>query len=446
VKRLIVTFLGFLAAAPLYASDPASQAVTPVPMHLSLEEAVARARAASPRLQSLNALTRAASEGVRGAEAAKRPELELQASYTRNSNVPELVLAFPGSPPRTIFPNLPNNVRTHIGATLPLYTGGRTQAQVAAASELERASGADRSAAMNELVAETRVAYVNVVFARENARVLREAMTSYDAHLKDARNRHEMGIVPSTDVLAVTVERERADLARAQSENTASIASANLLRLVGLPPGTVLELDALSQAQPPAPVSQDVELARLAIEGRAELDALRARIRAMEANATVARSAAKPQAGLTAGFDYANPNPRILPLAGEWRDSWSVGVGVTWKVLDGGKSDAAAAQSEAQAESLRAQLADIESRIRLDVTTRQLELDSATAGRAVAQRAIEAAREAVRVAKDRYSEGVLSSSELLDTEVRLLRAFLEATHNEAQIQVATANLDRAVGR
>jgi outer membrane protein len=445
VKRLTASFL-LLIAARIHAGGPGAQEATALPMRLSLEDAIARARAASPRLQSLNALARAASEGVRGATAARRPELELQASYTRNSNVPELVLAFPGSPPKTIFPNLPNNVRTHVGATLPLYTGGRIQAQLAAASEMERASGADRSAAMNELVAETRVAYVNVIFARENARVLSETMASYDAHLKDARNRHELGLVPSTDVLAVTVERERADLARAQSENAASIATANLLRLVGLPPGTALELDTLSPLQSLAPDARDAELARRAIEGRAELDALRARIRAMEANATIARSAAKPQAGLTAAYDYANPNPRILPLAGEWRDSWSVGVGVTWKVLDGGKSDAAAAQSEAQAESLRAQLADLESRIRLDVTTRQLELDSATAGRAVAQRAIEAAREAVRVAKDRYAEGVLSSSELLDTEIRLLRVFLEATQNEAQIQVATANLDRAIGR
>jgi outer membrane protein len=441
VKRLTVSFL-LLTAPPLCAGGPASQEPA-APLRLSLEDAIVRAKAASPRLQSLSALTRAASEGVRGAEAGRRPELELQASYTRNSNVPELVLALPGSPPRTIFPNLPNNVRTHVGATLPLYTGGRTQAQFDAATELERASGADRSAAVNELVAETRAAYVNVIFARENARVLKEAMTSYDAHLKDARNRHEMGLVPSTDVLAVAVERERADLARAQSENAASIATANLLRLLGLPAGTMLDLDTLSQAQQ-SPQGEGV--LRLSAEGRAELEALRARIRALEANARISRSAAKPQAGLTAAYDYANPNPRILPLAGEWRDSWSVGVGVTWKVLDGGKSNAAAAQSEAQAESLRAQLAELEARIRLDVTTRQLELESATAGRAVAQRAIEAARDAVRVAKDRYTEGVLSSSELLDAEVRLLRAFLEATHNEAQILVAMANLDRALGR
>jgi outer membrane protein len=114
---------------------------------------------------------------------------------------------------------------------------------------------------------------------------------------------------------------------------------------------------------------------------------------------------------------------------------------VNWKILDGGKSNAASAQARAQADALRAQLTDLESRIAFDVTARRLDLDSPIAGRqAVAQRGIEAARDALRVARDRFREGVLTSSELLDAETRLLRAELEATQTEGQIQVATAQL------
>lgn len=166
----------------------------------------------------------------------------------------------------------------------------------------------------------------------------------------------------------------------------------------------------------------------------------------MDASARVARSASRPQAGLLAGYDYANPNQRILPLAGEWKDSWSLGLNLNWKVLDGGRASASVAQAQAQSEALRAQLADLEARIRLDVATRQMELDSAMAGTLVAQRGIEAARDAVRVARDRYREGVLTSSELLDAETRLMRAELDAAQTGAQIQVAMANLTRAVGR
>ena len=413
---------------------------------LTLDEALERASTSSARLASLSALTRAASFGVRAAVAARRPELDLSGSYSRNSNVPELILASPGSAPRTIFPNLPNNWRTHMGATLPLYTGGRIESQVTAATETERATTFDRAAFDRDLTLETHVTYVNVLFARDNALVLSEAVASYEAHLKDARNRQELGLSASNEVLAVTVERERAELLRVQAENAAAIATANLLRLVDLPADTRLELE-------PPPEASTVTVATFegspigeALEDRPEITALRARIRAIEAGVEVALSATRPQAGLQAGFDYANPNPRILPLAGDWNDSWSIGISVNWKVLDGGRAGARGAEARAQADALRAQLKDLESRIRLEVTTRQLEFESALAGKVVARRGIEAARDAVRIARDRYKEGVLSSTELLDAETRLLRAELEATQTEAQIQVARANLTRARGR
>ncbi len=444
MKRLAHFSFFMIAASSLFAGE-AAQVAAPATVRMTLDEALARARTASARLTSLTALTRAASEGVRGAQAGRRPDLDLFAGYTRYSNVPELILTFPGSPPRTIFPNLANNWRAHAGATLPLYTGGRVESQITAATETERATTSDRAAAENDLTLETHVAYVDVLTAREGARVLREAVVLYEAHLKDARNRQDLGLSASNEVLAVIVERERAELGRVQAENAAAMATANLLRLVGESAGTVLELEP-TPAAAPATGKETEEMIAQAMAARPELEALRARIRAMEAGVRLARSATRPQAGLQAGFDYANPNPRILPLAGTWNDSWSIGVGVNWRVLDGGRAGASAAQAQAQTDAMRAQFADLESHIRLDVTTRRLELESTLAGKVVAQRGIEAARDAVRVAQDRYREGVLSSTELLDAETRLLQAQLDATRTDAQIQVARANLTRAVGR
>ena len=439
-------FALLLLLVPIASSATAGEAAPSLtaPVRLTLDDAIARARASSARLASFSALNRAASEGVRGAEAGRRPDLDLSASYTRNSNVPELVLAIPGSPPRTLFPNLPDSWRTHAGASFPLYTGGRVGAQITSATEIEHAAASDRAAAANDLDAETHIAYVNVLFARENARVLAEAVASYEAHLKDARNRQDLGLAASNETLAVTVEREQAALARLQSENGAAVAMANLLRLVGLPPGTAVDLDPAPQASAPSP-GESEDLVKRATAGRPELEALRARVRALDATRKVARSASRPQAGVEAGFDYTNPNLRFVPWEARWRSTWNLGVGVSWKVLDGGRASAASAQAQAQADALRAQLSDLESRIRLDVTTRRLELDTALAGKVVAQRGIEAGRDGLRVARDRYREGVLSSSELLDAETRLLRAELDATLTEARIQIATANLNRAVG-
>jgi outer membrane protein TolC len=80
------------------------------------------------------------------------------------------------------------------------------------------------------------------------------------------------------------------------------------------------------------------------------------------------------------------------------------------------------------------------------VTQRRLDLDAARRAVDVAARNLEAARENSRVASERHKAGVIPSSERLDAEVLALQAALDHTEALAQLRLARAALDRAVGR
>jgi outer membrane protein TolC len=414
-------------------------------VRLSLADALALARRNAPRLAQLEALRRSSEAGLRGARAARMPQLELSASYTRNSDVPELTLALPGQPPRTVFPNIPDNYRTRAGLSLPLYTGGRVEAGIDAAREQAGAAQRELQAGEQDLRLETISAYWSLVTARESARVLRDAVTAYEAHLKDAGHRAEVGMAARNEVLAVRLERDRAELSRLQSENGAGVAEANLRRLLGLSPAAHVE--PVEDVTPPEAPAEDVAaLVDAALAARPELVALRSREAAAGASARVARSATRPQASLQAGYDFANPNPRILPLAAQWKGTWSVGVALSLMAFDGGRASAAAAQAQAQADAIRSQREDLEARVRLDVTSRVLDVSTARAGVGLAQSALEAAQENLKVTQDRYREGLAPSSELLDAEAALWRAGLDQTATATQLRLAQAQLERAVGR
>jgi outer membrane protein len=414
-------------------------------LRLDLADALARAKAASSSLARLSSLESAASAAARGARAGRLPEVTASAGYSRNSNVPELVLAFPGEAPRTIFPNIPDNYRAHAGLALPLFTSGRLEHAIDSADDQRLAAQRDREAGSSDLVLETTTAYWGLVEAREAVKVVTEAVTAYDAHLKDARARQDVGMAARNEVLAVQVQRDRAELARLQTQNGAEIAEANLLRLLGLSATTHVECsESLSGSPPPA---QDVEaLVARAVASRPEIGALQSRAAALDASARAQRAAVLPQVSLSAGYDYANPNSRILPLSSDWKGTWSVGVNLAMTAFDGGRASAAAAQARAQADAVRHGLDDLEARIRLDVTSRLLELSTARASIEVAERNVEAARENVRVAEARYKEGVIPSSELLDAETALLRAGLDRTESLTGLRVAEARLDHAVGQ
>jgi outer membrane protein TolC len=123
-----------LAAAQIAAAQEGA-------LRLTLAQATERALAASPTLGRLRAGERAAEADVRATAAGRRPQVELQAGYARQSDVPEVVVGG-----RTIFPNLPDNYRTRLAATVPIFTGGRLERAIEGA-RLERTGRSPRRAA-----------------------------------------------------------------------------------------------------------------------------------------------------------------------------------------------------------------------------------------------------------------------------------------------------------
>jgi outer membrane protein TolC len=201
---------------------------------------------------------------------------------------------------------------------------------------------------------------------------------------------------------------------------------------------------ALERLEPPKE-----EISALVKEARAsrpERAALQARINAADDKARASKADRFPQARFSAGYDYADPNRRILPWTTEWQDTWDASIGLSFQVFDGGRTSAAVAQSSAQAEAARHQLEDLDRSIEFDVTRRLLDLQSATAAVDVAEKGLVSARENVRVSSDRYKAGLIPSSELLDSEVALLRSGLGRTEALGSQRLALAALQRALGR
>jgi outer membrane protein TolC len=198
-------------------------------------------------------------------------------------------------------------------------------------------------------------------------------------------------------------------------------------------------------ASPTAEVADVATLVAQALDARPECASLRARLAAAEARVRVEQAARWPQVMASGGYDYANPNRRIMPPSAAWKDSWDVGVSLSLNLFDGGKTSAAVARARARSDAIHAQLDDAMRRIRLQVTQRALDLKAAVAAIRVAARSVEAARENQQVASDRYREGLIPSSELLDAEVGLLRAGLDLTDAQAEARLAAAGLDRALG-
>ena len=442
-----------VAGAGSFAQDPPAAAATADAelVRLTVEEAVTRAIAASARLSRLTALEAAAAAGSKAARAERWPQLELGAAYQRRSEVPELAIFAPTNNPAepvqrvVVYPNIQDNWRLRAGLALPLFTFGRVSGAVESAAQAEAAATHDTRAGRADLVLETRAAFWDLVTARANASVRQDAIRAYEGHIKDASNRETYGLAPRSEVLAVEVERDRAELDRLRAFASAELAEANLSRLLDLPPGARVEPVEPATELGAAPA--DVEALVLEAQAaRPERQALLARVAAADAATRSEHGGRLPQVGLSGGYTYANPNRDIVPPTSDWKDTWDLALGVSWSVFDGGRRSASEARSRAQSEALRQELRELDRAIRLEVTRQALELRTAAAQLRVAERAVASAAESRRVASERYRAGVIPSSELTDAEVAHERASLSRTEAKAAMRLAAAGLERAVGR
>ena len=264
--------------------------------------------------------------------------------------------------------------------------------------------------------------------------------------MADARARLNAGLVPPNEVASAEAQAARQRMLLVEARNLQDVASADLARLVGAAPGQAVEPQAALE-DAAAPVARPRRAG-----GRGAQAARRAARSSSSASTWPGPAARRPKRGagrrsrVAGGVDYARPNPRIFPRADRWDDSWDAGVSVNWSLWDGGRAAADVAQATFQGEAARQRLLEFDSGLSVEVTQRSLEIASGQAAVAAADEAIRAATEARRVVGERYRAGVIAQSEVLDAELALVQVQLDRTRALADVRLAEARLDRAIGR
>jgi outer membrane protein TolC len=434
-----------LASGLVLLGAPAPAGAQAVPSALTLEEAIRLGVANSLRLAELQSREDAAGAVEAGRAAAGLPIVALQGGYTRTNHVDEFAVAQLGRPVQVIYPDEPDNYRTRLDLQWPIYTAGRVEALERAARAEREATGEDLAAARADLRLEITRAFWALVTARETEQVLERSLASIDAHVRDLRNRLDLGLIPPNEVLSAEAQQARERLLAIEASNARGVAEADLRRLLGIEgagriePKGALDAPARQAASPQTLIDE-------ARGNRPERRALEDRADAALARVDAAAAGMRPQVSVVAGYDYARPNPRIFPRVGEWNDSWDLSVNATWSLWDGGRTRAERAEAAALASAVRARVGDFDRQLAFEVTERSLDLDSSRAAIDVANAGVRAAVEARRVVGDRFTAGVATSTEVLDAQTDLIQAELSLTRALANVRLAEARLERAIGR
>ena len=283
------------------------------------------------------------------------------------------------------------------------------------------------------------------LFARYSSTVRRCSGLRAESNVADVRARLSAGLVPPNEVASAEAQTARQRMLLVEARNLRDVASADLARLVGAEASQQVEPRAvLDEAAAPVPARD--RLVAEARAQRAERMAIEQRVKAAQGGRSAAEAARRPQVAVGGGLDYARPNPKIFPRTDQWDHSWDAGISVNWSLWDGGRAASDMAQASHQSEAARQRLADFDATLDVELRQRSLEIVSGEAAVAAADEGIRAATEARRVVGERYRAGVIAQSEVLDAELTLVQVQLDRTRALANVRLAEARLDRALGR
>jgi outer membrane protein len=405
-RRILLAVMGgALAGAVLAADEP----------RVTLEEALALARAANARLPPAASEREIARQKEREARAERLAKIALEGSFVY-------------APPGGYDPALTNGGegRLQIVGRQPLYDGGEKRAAVSRASSQIEVAAARYRIAERDVELEVRTQFAQWWEARAEIEARRDSLARLGGYRTSLESRRASGQAVGPDLLKTDVRRASDQSDLAQAEERMAEARLNLNDLMGRDPAAPLEL--APELPPSAPGERRADAwagAPEVAEAAAERERARAELR-------IARAEARPHLLATAdtGF-WASDTSRPSRFADRfWKSAgFSLGLSLQWPLWDFGAIGARIAQARV-AESEAGQRETVESRhARLQFLLARSALDRAFREFELLSKAAPDARDAYLEIESRYRGGAATSLEVLeahatavDTAIRLAEA------------------------
>ncbi|MGB5107580.1 MAG: TolC family protein [Candidatus Zixiibacteriota bacterium] len=408
-----------------------------IAQQLSLEDALKIAGRNAPTTQIARHQVIAANARVKAAESAFYPQFGINSSYVSSDNpVQAFMFALNqrkfslssdvNNPPRA------DNWQLSIQGGINLFSGGSSISNRRAARyALDGQTSMERATA-NEVALQVIGAYLAVLTAQESKRASEAATNSYAVAESVSAARVEAGTALKTDLLNIQVQRIQSEERQLRADNEMTLAKERLRFALGLEALPYHEFSSIDQVKL---IEVDVE----APSTRPELEARTAFAKAARSELSAARGSYLPSVNLFASADRYQG----------WEfdgtgDDWTIGVRAHWAVFDGFLTRANVREKSAQFQIAEEEARMAKMQMDLELTTARSSVAEATQRVAVMTKAAALASESAVLTRQRFEQGLLITSQVIDAENVLVQAEVGLVQAKADRLKAIALLRRAL--
>ncbi|HWA11420.1 MAG TPA: TolC family protein [Opitutaceae bacterium] len=420
-------------AAPMVPPPPA--APVPVPDQLDLKTAVTFAVENNFAIRQARERIKQQEGVVVEVSAREIPNVAANGAYQRNAT--EISTTVPASDSAWTI---------NLAVTQTLYAGGGVRSAVKSSQLARDAAVLDLKSTINDALLSVRVAFYDVLLAREKIKVQEQNLELLQQQLKTTTDRYDAGTVSAFERLRAEVAVANAKAPLITARNDYRIAIESLRQALGFTTNTPENLRKIPDfvgSLDYVPTTFDLQASfDAAHANRPDLQRLAQLEAAQEQLITTARSNYYPNLELVGGWQL---HKGFTNDFSDSRDGLFVGLQSQWNIFDGRATTGRVIQARSAREQAHLALTEAQLGVEVEVRTAYSSFQEATELADASQKVVAEAEEAVRLATARYNAGTATQLDVLQAQVDLTTARTNQVQAYYTYNVAVARLRKAMG-
>lgn len=362
------------------------------------------------------------------------PKLDVTGTYTRLDKVSSV--SFGGN---SVNLNSLDSQAADLTLRQPIDVFGIVKTGLHAARIYKSSVQYEYDQARNDTTLGVKEAYYSILRAQQFTIVQTRRVEQLEAHLKDTQSHLKAGTAAPFDVLRASTEVANARQGLITAQNGVELAKAAFNNTLGRSLDAPVELE-----EPGQPKFAEFQLASCldsATSARPEVLRMQSLQGFTKDLVQIAKKSGKPQLNLLWTMNQNLTTTVFNPRSNSWRALATISM----PLYDGGKTRAAVDQAKSEEASTGFGYEQTLLGVKLDAQQAYLSTNESREKIAVAQKALEQARESMRLAEVRYKAGVSTQLELFDAQTALTQAETNHVNAVYDYYTAMARLEKAVG-
>ena len=335
-------------------------------------------------------------------------------------------------------PDSLGNFRTAITFRLPVFDQKQSGVRINQAHIGQQQADSQRESVEQQIRFDVLRAYYGVLVAQARKEVADEAVKAAAADVKRTGDLVDAGLVVQSDQLSAEVQLAEFRQQQIQAEGDLVTAQAALNTALGIAIDTPQKV-AGQLAEKSFSSGSQTELIKLALDRRPDLARAGLALKSSKEGTHGARAEYLPRLDVFGTYGVSGQN-----LATGSAD-YAVGATVTFNLFDAGRG-ARLNQARAAENIAAAEAESLSNQIRFEVVRAYQQYVSARERVTVTARAVDQAKESLRIVQDRYREGLTTITEVLRAETAYVRARMSLLAARYDHYVGYANVLLVTGR